>query len=199
MPINTTATWVKHVMDLPWAQNLRGTEKIELCIFINSILNAAYLCFTDCVHQSQDYNKHCVIIRLNLGFEPQWLQEIFSSQKLSKLALGPAKPPTQWVPGRRWVHTHFMLGHHFICLLQRTDISTCCQKALYFWQIFLQRQACGWSVRFEVLMITRKTTVFWDVTSCRLSWRWRQQAAPKCKFISTTLYSTPSQGTVFFW
>jgi hypothetical protein len=35
----------------------------------------------------------------SLGFEPQWQQEIFSCLYLSRLALRPTQPSTQWVQG----------------------------------------------------------------------------------------------------
>jgi hypothetical protein len=44
--------------------------------------------FTDCICRSHDHNKHCLIIMLNLGFEPQREQEIFLSSKIIQTGSG---------------------------------------------------------------------------------------------------------------
>ena len=75
-------------MDLPWAQKAEGQKKIELCIFLNSILHAHWLVYSLIVYADLMVTINSVIIMLNLGFKPQWGQEIFLFSKIIQTGSG---------------------------------------------------------------------------------------------------------------
>ena len=75
-------------MDLPWAQKAEGQKKIELCIFLNSILHAHWLVHSLIVYADLMVTINSVIIMLNLGFKPQWGQEIFLFSKIIQTGSG---------------------------------------------------------------------------------------------------------------